>query len=85
MRGILRAFTSHPDTVGENYLEHMGSAFSFGLRLLGAGLACLIHGVFPFLCVKTGSGAVSELHTRMVTHRDKRARRDVAPVLREGA
>jgi hypothetical protein len=31
-----------------------------------------VHGVFPFLFVKTGSNAVSRLHQRMVAHRDRR-------------
>ena len=69
---MLRAFRDHPATVGETYTEHMGSAFSFSFRLIGAGLACFIHGVFPFLFKKTGSEAVLELHHRMVTHRDRR-------------
>ncbi|WP_029032175.1 DUF6356 family protein [Salinarimonas rosea] len=63
------SFTDHPASVGETYLEHMGVAFSFGGRLLVAGLACLAHGVFPFLFTKTGSRTVGELHERMVANR----------------
>ncbi|MGP9822335.1 DUF6356 family protein [Salinarimonas sp. NSM] len=63
------SFTDHPASVGETYLEHMGVAFSFGGRMLLAGLACLAHGVFPFLFTKTGSRAVTELHERMVANR----------------
>ncbi|WP_372424564.1 DUF6356 family protein [Salinarimonas chemoclinalis] len=63
------SFTDHPASVGETYLQHMGVAFSFGGRLLLAGLACLVHGVFPFLCTRTGSRAVTELHERMVADR----------------
>lgn len=67
-----RLFTEHPDSVGESYLEHMGMAFGFGGRMLLTGLACLVHGVLPFAFVKTGSRAITELHDRMVTHRDRR-------------
>lgn len=66
------SFTEHPASVGETYVEHMGTAFGFGLQMLGAGLACLIHGVLPFLFVKTGSSTVTKLHDRMVVHRIER-------------
>jgi len=62
-------FTEHPDSVGETYTEHMGVAFSFGTKMLGAGVACLLHGIFPFMFTTTGSRAVTELHDRMVAHR----------------
>ena len=50
----------------------MGSAFGFGSKMVVAGIACLFHGLFPFLFVRTGRSCVEELHTRMVTHRDRR-------------
>ncbi len=71
MKKLFSAFTKHPASVGESYFQHMGMAFSFALPLLVSGIACLIHGVFPFLCVKTGSKAVTRLHERMVTHRSR--------------
>lgn len=66
-------FTDHPASVGETYLGHMGQAFSFGFCMLAAGMACLLHGIFPFLFVRTGSVAICRLHERMVTHRDRRS------------
>lgn len=66
-----RLFTEHPRSVGETYTEHMQSAFAFGTRMLGAGLACLTHGVFPFLFVKTGSTTIRHLHDAMITHRSR--------------
>lgn len=62
-------FVDHPRSVGESYLEHMHSAFSFGWRMVAAGFACLLHGIFPFMCVKTGSNTVRHLHDVMITHR----------------
>lgn len=64
-----RMFTEHPESVGESYFEHMGVAFSFGSKMLGAGCACVLHGLFPFMFTTTGSRAVSQLHERMVTNR----------------
>jgi hypothetical protein len=70
---IRTQFTDHPHTVGESYVEHMGMSFGFGRAMLLGGLACLLHGIFPFLFVKTGSNTIRELHTRMVSHRNRHA------------
>lgn len=69
---IKRAFTEHPASVGESYVQHMGMAFGFGAKMVVSGLACLIHGIFPFLFVCTGRKCIEDLHTRMVTNRDRR-------------
>lgn len=66
---LLRPFTEHPATVGESYAEHCGMATYFGVRLIFAGVACLMHGLLPFLFVRTGSQAVSDLHDRMIARR----------------
>lgn len=62
-------FTAHPQSVGETYTEHLGMAVWFGLRMMFAGCACLIHGLLPFMFVRTGSRAISELNDRMVANR----------------
>lgn len=69
-----RLFSDHPRSVGESYLEHQRHAFGFGFTLLGASLACLIHGVVPGLFVRTGSQTISRLHDRMVVNRTPRSR-----------
>lgn len=66
---LLRHFTAHPAAVDETYLQHMQNALCFGFRLLAAGVACVVHAFFPFLCVKTGSRAIAELNERMVLNR----------------
>lgn len=71
---MLASFTRHPKSVGESYGEHMGVAWSFGFTLLGAGLACLVHGVLPFAFKRTGSQTVRRLNERLsrrVAHVDK--------------
>ncbi len=67
------SFTEHPETVGETYGEHLHTASDFGFRLVLAGLACLVHGVLPFLFVTTGSKTIAELHDRMVINRRRAA------------
>lgn len=79
------SFTDHPASVGESYLEHMGAAASFGVRLVGAGLACLAHGIFPFLFTTTGSRAVGDLHERMVLKRNRRPPEETAFEARDHA
>jgi hypothetical protein len=37
--------------------------------MMFAGFACLVHGVLPFVFVRTGSRAISELNDRMVANR----------------
>ena len=66
------AFTDHPASVGETYGQHMGMAFGIAWRMFLASVACLIHGILPFLFVRTGSTAITDLHHRMITHRDRR-------------
>jgi hypothetical protein len=51
-------FTAHPRAVGEDYLQHSRVASSVGLKLIGAGLACLVHAALPFLFVTTGSRTI---------------------------
>jgi hypothetical protein len=80
MTRLLRSLTEHPHSVGETYWQHMASALSFALPLLLAAAASLLHGLLPFLCVKTASGLVTRLHGRMVVNRERAPR-----ALAEGA
>ncbi len=68
-------FIEHPQSVGETYGEHFVAAMGFSLAMLRGAFCCALHAVFPFLCEKTGSRCISELHDRMLTHR-RRADRD---------
>ena len=70
---MLRAFTDHPDSVGETYLEHMGSAWGFAATMAVGALCCLLHGVFPFAFQKAGSRRIVELNQRMVANRHRHA------------
>lgn len=66
---MFEPFTRHPRSVDETYREHMGMAWSFGFTLIGAGLACLVHGLLPFAFEQTGSQTVRGLHDRMSRRR----------------
>ena len=58
----MNPFTSHPASVGETYGEHCVFAFGFGARMVLGGAAAMIHAVFPFLCVTSGSRTLDELN-----------------------
>lgn len=65
----MNIFTDHPKSVGETYSEHFFAATSFGIPMITAGVACVLHGVFPFWFEKTGSNLVRRLYDRMVINR----------------
>ncbi len=68
---ITKAFTKHPASVGETYVQHLRHATGFGVRMILGGFACVLHGLLPFLFVKTGSKQIQTLHGQMVVNRSK--------------
>jgi hypothetical protein len=54
-----RLFQAHPEDIGESYREHAGHALVIGLRMVAAGLACLVHALIPGLFVRTASHTVN--------------------------
>ena len=73
MTTLKTLFTEHPASVDESYGEHLGVALWFAWKLFGASMAALVHAFLPFLFVKTGSIAITELHNRMVINRHRDA------------
>jgi hypothetical protein len=61
----------HLAEVGESYTEHCGKAAGFGFRMIGGGLACLVHAIFPFLFVRAGSETVKRLNATLAKRADK--------------
>jgi len=66
---MLKAFTQHPEAVGETYFQHLGQASSFAGSMAVGALCCFLHGLFPFAFQTSGSRRIRALHERMVTHR----------------
>ncbi len=64
-----RLFITHPASVNERYLEHMGMSATFGWAMLRASGACFLHALVPGLCQRTGSSIIRDLHGRMVVNR----------------
>lgn len=59
----------HLEEIGESYFQHMGFAFSFSRRMIGAGFCCFIHALFPNTFRKTGSSCIAVLYDEMVVNR----------------
>lgn len=72
-----RLFRDHPKDVGETYVEHFQAAGGFGMKMIGGGIACVIHALVPGLFVTTGSGTVKRLHDQMVAKRDAKRRANI--------
>ena len=64
----LRLLTDHPASVGETYLQHLGFASRFGLTMIAGGIACVLHGLLPFLCTTSGSRRVRRLYDILQRH-----------------
>lgn len=62
---IDRWFLTHPASVNETYFQHMRFAFGFAFWLVTAGLAALVHAIFPALCETTASRILRKLTERM--------------------
>ncbi len=70
IRAIVRAFEDHPATVGESYWEHFGVASRYGFLLSKAAGAAFVHAILPFLCERTASDTIIQLHGEMTARRN---------------
>ena len=59
-----RLFLDHPRSVDESYFEHLLFAGGFAVRLMGAGLAALIHALIPCLFEKTAGNMIMRMHSK---------------------
>ena len=68
---LQRLLNEHPASVGETYGEHCKHAAGFGFSMIFGGIACLLHAMFPWVFVCTGSKVITRLHDRMVVNRHR--------------
>jgi hypothetical protein len=60
-----RLFVDHPRSLGMTWAAHGIGAVAIGARLLGAGLACLVHAVVPGVFTQTAGKTVSDMYGHM--------------------
>jgi hypothetical protein len=57
-----RLFVDHPRSLGLSWLAHGVGAAKIGGKLIGAGLAALVHAVIPGLFTDTAGRIVTETY-----------------------
>jgi hypothetical protein len=63
---IGRLFRDHPKSLGMSWAQHGAGAAVIGARMVGAGLACIVHAAVPALFTETAGRTVQSLHDHMV-------------------
>lgn len=71
-----RAFTEHPASAGETYLEHLWFTSTMSARFFYTTMVILVHGLFPFLLTRAASAEIEAIYRIMKT-RIPKARREV--------
>lgn len=59
-------FTDHPKSLGMSWATHGAGAVAIGARMVGAGLACIVHAAVPALFTETAGRTIIGLHDHMV-------------------
>ena len=62
---IGRLFTDHPRSLGMSWASHGMGAVGIAVRLIGAGLACLVHALVPAWFTETAGRTVTAMHEDM--------------------
>ena len=60
-----RLFQDHPKALGMSWAEHGAGAVVIGARMVGAGLACIVHAAVPGIFTETAGRTVKSLHDHM--------------------
>jgi hypothetical protein len=61
-----RLFFDHPRSLGLGWAEHGIGAVVIGAKMIGGGLACLVHAVIPAVFTETAGRTVTGLHDYMM-------------------
>ena len=80
MNKIKKLFTDHPHSMGETYFEHLICAAGYGLRMIYAGIAAVIHSIFPFLFETTASDLAKEINGDVKIREDEVITNDQAEI-----
>jgi hypothetical protein len=64
-----RLFVDHPKSLGMSWAEHGAGAAVIGARMVGAGIACIVHAAVPGLFTQTAGKTVLSLYDHMMQRR----------------
>jgi len=59
---VSRLFNDHPRSLGMTWASHGAGAAIIGVRLVGAGIACLIHSIVPAWFTQTAGRTVTDIY-----------------------
>ena len=76
---IGRVFQDHPRSLGMSWAQHGAGALVIGGRMIGAGLACIVHAIVPALFTETAGRTVVDLHAHMTQRKAGAANPNVWP------
>jgi hypothetical protein len=62
---IGRIFSEHPRSLGMSWASHAVGAVGISVRLIGAGVACLIHAIVPAWFTETAGRTVASMYEHM--------------------
>lgn len=62
---LISAFTDHPHEIDETYVQHLIFTLFMSLRFARVSIAILIHGIFPFMFIRTASDEVEKIYEIM--------------------
>ncbi len=57
-----RLFADHPRSLGMSWASHGAGAAVIAVRLIGAGIACLIHAIVPAWFTQTAGRTITDMH-----------------------
>ena len=60
-----RLFLEHPRSLGMSWAGHGVGALAIGARLVGAGVACLVHAVVPGFFTQTAGKTITNMYDHM--------------------
>jgi hypothetical protein len=60
-----RLFFEHPRSLGMSWAGHGIGAVAIGARLVGAGLACLVHAIVPGIFTQTAGKTITHMYDHM--------------------
>ena len=64
-----RMFLEHPRSLGMSWAEHGVGAIRIGARLVGAGIACMIHALVPGWFTETAGKTITGMHAHMMNRK----------------
>ncbi len=60
-----RLFFEHPRSLGMTWAVHGLGAVAIGARLVGAGLACIVHALVPGVFTQTAGRTITRMYDHM--------------------